>query len=64
MTDTHGDSSNSCPIANLKVTSSALYLFIDFIKSLESIAQLGEKKIKRIVMSNFDIPTLGVSLFL
>ena len=47
-----------------RVTSSALHVPIDSIKSLESTAQLGEEKIVRIVLSNFDMPTLGVSLFL
>ena len=47
-----------------RVTSAALYLSIDSIKSLESISQLGEEKIIRIVLSNFDMPTLNMSLFL
>ena len=46
----------------LRVTSSVLYFLINI--TLESKTQLREEKIVRIVLSNFDIPTLGVSLFL
>ena len=50
------------PYSQFKGYFLILYLSID--STLESIAQLREEKIVRIVLSNLDMPTLGVSLFL
>ena len=48
----------------LRVTFLALYLPIDYIKILESKTQLKEEEIVRIVLSSFNMPTRGVSMFL